>query len=79
MTWREFLATTVLWKGRLGPKGFGVEFGGLWSDFMHYPHRISRIKRKRSIGFRARMKSVPGRKMMNRKRRVGRSLNVADK
>ena len=46
---------------------------------MHYPHRISRIKRKRSIGFRARMKSTPGRKMMNRKRRVGRSLNVADK
>jgi large subunit ribosomal protein L34 len=46
---------------------------------MHYPHRISRIKRKRSIGFRARMKSTPGRKMMNRKRRAGRSLNVADK
>jgi large subunit ribosomal protein L34 len=47
--------------------------------FMHYPHRISRIKRKRSIGFRARMKSTNGRKMMNRKRRAGRSLNVADK
>ncbi len=46
---------------------------------MHYPHRTSRIKRKRSIGFRARMKSAHGRKMMNRKRRVGRSLNVADK
>ncbi|MFZ4430421.1 MAG: large ribosomal subunit protein bL34 [Phycisphaerales bacterium] len=46
---------------------------------MHYPHRISRIKRKRAIGFRARMKSTTGRKMMNRKRRVGRSLNVADK
>ncbi|MCX5689234.1 MAG: 50S ribosomal protein L34 [Planctomycetota bacterium] len=46
---------------------------------MHYPHRISRIKRKRSIGFRARMKSTVGRKMMNRKRRAGRSLNVADK
>lgn len=46
---------------------------------MHYPHRISRIKRKRSIGFRARMKSTSGRKMMNRKRSVGRSLNVADK
>jgi large subunit ribosomal protein L34 len=46
---------------------------------MHYPHRISRIKRKRSIGFRARMSTKNGRKMMNRKRRVGRSLNVADK
>ena len=46
---------------------------------MHYPHRISRLKRKRAIGFRARMKSKHGRKMMNRKRSVGRSLNVADK
>lgn len=46
---------------------------------MHYPHRTSRIKRKRSIGFRARMKTKNGRKMLNRKRRVGRSLNVADK
>ena len=46
---------------------------------MHYPHRTSRIKRKRSIGFRARMKTKHGRKMMNRKRRAGRSLNVADK
>ncbi len=46
---------------------------------MHYPHRVSKIKRKRSIGFRARMKTKAGRKMMNAKRRVGRSLNVADK
>ena len=46
---------------------------------MHYPHRISRIKRKRSIGFRARMLTRDGRKMMNRKRAAGRSLNVADK
>jgi ribosomal protein L34 len=43
---------------------------------MHYPHRISRIKRKRAIGFRARMKSTTGRKMMNRKRRVGRKIRV---
>ncbi|HLO39854.1 MAG TPA: 50S ribosomal protein L34 [Phycisphaerales bacterium] len=46
---------------------------------MHYPHRISKRKRKRNIGFRARMKTRNGRKMINRKRRVGRSLNVADK
>ena len=46
---------------------------------MHYPHRISRIKRKRAIGFRARMQTKGGRKLLNRKRRVGRSLNVADK
>jgi len=46
---------------------------------MHYPHRISRVKRKRSIGFRARMSTKNGRKLMNRKRAAGRSLNVADK
>ncbi|MBX3364519.1 MAG: 50S ribosomal protein L34 [Phycisphaeraceae bacterium] len=45
----------------------------------HYPKNISRLKRKRSIGFRARMATKAGRKMMNRKRRLGRSLNVADK
>lgn len=46
---------------------------------MHYPHRISRVKRKRAIGFRARMSTKNGRKLINRKRRLGRSLNVADK
>ncbi|MEM9082832.1 MAG: 50S ribosomal protein L34 [Planctomycetota bacterium] len=46
---------------------------------MHYPRRTSRIKRKRSIGFRARMRTKNGRKMMNRKRRIGRTLNTADK
>lgn len=46
---------------------------------MHYPHRVSRVKRKRAIGFRALMKTKNGRKMINRKRRVGRSLNTADK
>ena len=46
---------------------------------MHYPHRTSRIKRKRALGFLTRMKTVNGRKMINRKRRVGRSLNTADK
>lgn len=41
---------------------------------MHYPHRVSRIKRVRKLGFRARMKTRLGRKMINRKRRLGRRL-----
>lgn len=46
---------------------------------MHYPHKTSRRKRKRRIGFRARMKTKGGRKTISRKRRVGRLVNVADK
>jgi ribosomal protein L34 len=46
---------------------------------MHYPHRISKIKRKRSIGFRARMRTRNGRKLISRKRRAGRMVNTADK
>ena len=42
---------------------------------MHYPRRTSTIKRKRSIGFRARMRTKSGRKMINRRRRIGRSIN----
>ncbi len=42
---------------------------------MHYPHRISRTKKVRSVGFRARMKTTKGRKIINRKRRVGRRIN----
>lgn len=45
---------------------------------MHYNKRFSRKTRKRRIGFRARMKTKAGRKMINRKRAAGRSLNVAD-
>ncbi|HQL53731.1 MAG: 50S ribosomal protein L34 [Phycisphaerae bacterium] len=44
---------------------------------MHYPHRISKIKRKRKCGFRARMRTQSGRKLINRKRRVGRRVSVA--
>ncbi len=71
------------WPGGGGPPRIPAPIRLIRTDFkertMHYPHRISRIKRKRAIGFRARMKTRGGRKLMNRKRRVGRSLNVADK
>lgn len=43
---------------------------------VHYPKRASNIKRKRKFGFRARMNSRHGRKMLNRRRRMGRRLNV---
>jgi len=43
---------------------------------MHYPRRISKIKRARKIGFRARMRTVSGRRLINRKRRVGRKVQV---
>ena len=42
----------------------------------HYPKRRSLIKRARKFGFRARMKSKAGRRLINRKRRIGRSVNV---
>lgn len=43
---------------------------------MHYPHRKSRIKRKRKQGFRARMRTAGGRKIIRRRRRLGRRINV---
>lgn len=36
---------------------------------MHYPRRVSKIKRARKQGFRARMRTHNGRKLINRKRR----------
>ena len=42
----------------------------------HYPKRRSLIKRARKFGFRARMRTKDGRKMISAKRRVGRSINV---
>ncbi|MCH7849267.1 MAG: 50S ribosomal protein L34 [Planctomycetes bacterium] len=41
---------------------------------MHYPRRVSTIKRRRNFGFRARMKTRLGRKLINQKRRAGRRL-----
>jgi len=41
---------------------------------MHYPHKVSRIKKVRKVGFRARMKTRKGRKIINRRRRVGRRV-----
>jgi len=41
---------------------------------IHYPKRQSIVKRRRKFGFRARMRTSTGRKMINRKRRAGRRL-----
>jgi len=43
---------------------------------MHYPRRISKRKRARKIGFRARMRTSSGRRIINRKRRRGRQVQV---
>lgn len=44
----------------------------------HYEKRRSLIKRARKFGFRARMRSRFGRKMMNRRRARGSSVNVRE-
>lgn len=43
---------------------------------MHYPHKISRIKKIRAVGFRSRMSTRKGRKIINAKRRLGRWIGV---
>ncbi|MFA6134641.1 MAG: 50S ribosomal protein L34 [Phycisphaerae bacterium] len=43
---------------------------------MHYPHKISKRKRAHKIGFRARMRTPNGRKLISRKRRAGRAVQV---
>jgi ribosomal protein L34 len=44
---------------------------------MHYPRRVSTITRIRKFGFRARMATKAGRKIINRKRRYGRRLSAS--
>lgn len=46
------------------------------SPAMHYPHKISRIKKVRKVGFRARMRTRKGRAIINSKRRLGRRIRV---
>jgi ribosomal protein L34 len=41
---------------------------------MHYPRRNSKIKRRRKLGFRARMKTAKGRRILSRRRKLGRRL-----
>ncbi|MDY7009221.1 MAG: 50S ribosomal protein L34 [Planctomycetota bacterium] len=43
---------------------------------MHYPHKISKRRRARRIGFRARMRTRNGRKIINSKRRAGRQAQA---
>jgi len=43
---------------------------------MHYPHKISKRRRSRRIGFRARMRTRNGRKIINRKRRLGKQVQA---
>ena len=43
---------------------------------MHYPHRISKVKRARKLGFRARMRTRNGRKIINAKRRRGQRVQA---
>lgn len=44
--------------------------------YMHYPHKISRKKKIRAVGFRKRMSTRKGRKIINKKRRLGRAIRV---
>jgi len=43
---------------------------------MHYPHISSKKRRVKKVGFRKRMRTHDGRKMLNRTRRAGRRVQV---
>jgi large subunit ribosomal protein L34 len=43
---------------------------------MHYPRRVSNVKRRRKFGFRARMRTAKGRKIINRRRAAGRAASI---
>ncbi len=67
-----------LYSGGTAPRS-GLRYGSFHhgKPAMHYPRRISKIKRIRKLGFRARMKTRLGRKMISRKRRLGRRIAAA--
>ncbi|MCK6485188.1 MAG: 50S ribosomal protein L34 [Phycisphaerae bacterium] len=43
---------------------------------MHYPRRLSKRSRVRKQGFRARMRTPGGRKVLKRKRAIGRRIKL---
>lgn len=53
------------------PKVATHESGG---PVVHYNRRLSKIKKLRKSGFRQRMKTKSGRKILNARRRIGRKL-----
>lgn len=75
------MSTIAARENRIGKKPERTEVtGGLMirrsrrSPDMHYPRRVSKIKKVRKSGFRARMRTKSGRKIINRRRKLGRRL-----
>ena len=73
---RGEIAVRVIRAARDAGKGSVAVYADQDRDAMHYPHKLSRTKKVRSVGFRARMKSRKGRVILNRKRRLGRKIRV---